>query len=209
VAAAQQRCRAASKDAKNAHYGYKYASAEAIITEAKAALADSGLSIIPVKQHVENAVLSREFVLMHENGESMTIVTTWPVVPDKGRPVDKAVAIAATTSLAYMLRDLLLMPRVDDADDLPARADKPQPAADRTTVEQLKKIKEYKTDLAIGPDAWKGIIAKRGASTAKELTVAQADELIKALAHRIATRQLADGFAEQEGGAAQATSKSE
>jgi hypothetical protein len=209
LAAAQQRCRAASKDSRNSYHGYKYASSEAIITEAKAALADSGLSVTPMKQHIENAVLSREFLLMHESGESLSIATSWPIVPDKGRPLDKAVAIAATSSLAYLLRDLLLMPRVDDADDLPAQTDKQQPVADRATTDQLKKLREYKTDLAVGTGDWGTIIAKRGVSTAKELTVTQADELIKALANRIATRQLADGLAEQEGGAAQATSKSD
>jgi hypothetical protein len=217
LAGAQQRCRAASKDAKNAHFGYRYASAEAIITEAKVALADSGLSIVSVRQHVENSVLTREFLLMHESGESLAITTSWPIVPDKGRPVDKATATSATSCLAYMLIDLLLMPRVDTEDDLPARQDKPNESAskptqraDGVTDEQLTKLREYMTDLGICPDAWKTILAKRGVNTARDLSTAQASELVQALGLRAASKQLADGLneSEQKGGAAQATSKS-
>jgi hypothetical protein len=47
------------------------------------------------------------------------------VVPERGRPLDKAFAVALTTSLSYLLRDLLQMPRGDEA-DMNARNDLPQ-----------------------------------------------------------------------------------
>jgi hypothetical protein len=67
-------------------------------------------------------------MLLHTSGERMEITIAWPVVPDRGRPLDKAVASAATTSLSYLLRDLLLMPRVDEADDIAGRDDTHVPA---------------------------------------------------------------------------------
>ena len=42
----------------------------------------------------------------------------WPIIPEKGRPWDKAHAGALTSSLAYFLRDLLLMPRVEEGTDM-------------------------------------------------------------------------------------------
>jgi hypothetical protein len=69
--------------------------------------------------------LVRQFLLLHTSGEERVLSTSWPVVPDKGRPLDKATASAATTSLAYLLRDLLLAPRVDPSDDLAGREDRP------------------------------------------------------------------------------------
>jgi hypothetical protein len=213
LAAAQQKCRAVSKDAKNSYHAYKYASAEAIIAEAKAALADTGLALAPIEQQVEESggryQLHRRFLLTHESGECLPLSVSWPVMPDRGRPLDKAAGAAATSSLSYLLRDLLMMPRVDGEDDVAARADKSQPVADRATTEQLTKIREYKNELGIGDDDWKSILAKRGVESARDLTDAQADELVKALAHRVATKQIADGLqeAERKGGAAQAETK--
>ena len=47
-----------------------------------------------------------------------------PIIPDKGRPMDKAVATARTYALGYMLRDLLLLPRVEPSADVDARDDR-------------------------------------------------------------------------------------
>jgi hypothetical protein len=136
---AQQLCHAVEHDARNEYHKYNYTSSEAIIGEAKRALAESGLALLPVEQTLDGHEkegesrfeLVRKFVLMHESGQSMPIVVHWPVCPEKGRPLDKATAAAATLSLSYLLRDLLLMPRVDEADEVPARDDRPaaKPAA--------------------------------------------------------------------------------
>ena len=134
---AQTQCRAVEKDARNTFHKYAYASAEAIIEEAKGPLNACGLALMPVGLHVnghekdgENRYeLEREFLLLHESGQSLAIKCHWPICPDKGRPLDKATASADTTSLAYTLRDLLLMPRVDPADDMNTRNDPDKPAA--------------------------------------------------------------------------------
>lgn len=136
LATAQQKCRAVEKDAYNTFHRYHYASAEAIIAQAKDALAESGLALLPVEQTLSGFAregegrfeLVRRFCLLHSSGEWMPISCAWPVCPEKGRPLDKATAIAATLSLSYLLRDLLLMPRVDPEDDAAARPDRP-PAA--------------------------------------------------------------------------------
>jgi hypothetical protein len=131
LVAAQASIRAIPHDARNQYHHYSYASAEAIITECKAALTANGLSLMPAGQSLQflegQTLLVRQFVLLHTGGEERSLTTAWPIVPDKGRPVDKATACAATTSLAYLLRDLLLAPRVDPADDLAGREDRPEP----------------------------------------------------------------------------------
>jgi hypothetical protein len=71
-------------------------------------------------------------------------------------------------------------------------------SAGKATVEQLKALKEHKDYLQIDAEAWKKILSKRGAEKAHDLTITQASELIKALAHRVATKQLADGLAEAD-----------
>jgi hypothetical protein len=135
---AQGRCEPAPKDAFNGFHRYHYASAESIIGTAKAALASSGLALVPLDQTLNGFAkegqdrfeLVRKFVLLHSSGEWVPISCAWPVVPEKGRPLDKATAVAATLSLSYLLRDLLLMPRVEESDDAAAREDRPaQPAA--------------------------------------------------------------------------------
>lgn len=135
LAKAQEKAKAVPHDATNAFHKYAYTSAEAVITEAKQALAGCGLAVVPQAQTLEASGdrldLHRTFVLVHESGESLAVSTVWPVIPDRGRPVDKAVAGAATTSLSYLLRDLLLMPRVDPEDDLAGREDREPPAPQR------------------------------------------------------------------------------
>jgi hypothetical protein len=125
LAVARDRCRTAFKGGFNDFHKYKYASADEVITVAKDALAETGLAIIPQSQKLSilgdgNAtvhVLDRTIFLSHSSGEFVPIeIGGWPVIPDKGRPLDKAVAVALTCSLAYWLRDLLQMPRGDEAD---------------------------------------------------------------------------------------------
>lgn len=140
LAKAREACAAAPKDGNNTHHKYRYASAEAVIGEARAALSGSGLALVPTMSELRDfggdPVLGRRFLLSHESGASVEIEHAWPVCPAPGRPADKAVAIADTSGLAYLLRDLLLMQRVDETDDMdhdgrenkPARAPEPRPA---------------------------------------------------------------------------------
>jgi hypothetical protein len=122
---AQQKCKSVEKDSYNTFHRYRYASAEAILAQAKEALSETGLALLPLEQALNGYArdgegrfeLVRKFCLLHISGEWMPLSCAWPVVLEKGRPLDKATAIAATLSLSYLLRDLLLMPRVDADDD--------------------------------------------------------------------------------------------
>lgn len=170
LAKAQAAVEAVPHDRRNDYHKYDYTSAEAIIREGKRALSASGLALVPVDQTLngweregENRFeLCRRFLLLHASGESCPVMVTWPVVPDRGRPLDKAVASAATTSLAYLLRDLLLMPRVDEADDLAGREDRP--AAKPAPVKAPDSIK--KTAKALPADG-KELLARLKAYDAR------------------------------------------
>jgi hypothetical protein len=129
LTAARERCQPAIKDRRNQFQKYDYASSESIISEAREALKSTGLSPVLTSPklrvtgsgHMAIYELTRHCHLIHTSGESVYLgELEWPVVVDKGRPIDKAFAIAITTSLAYFLRDLLLMPR-GAQDDMDAR----------------------------------------------------------------------------------------
>jgi hypothetical protein len=144
LAAARERCKAAVKDRRNEYQKYDYASSESIITEAAEALKSTGLSPVLTSPklrvtgsgHMAIYELTRHCHLIHTSGEAVNLgELEWPVLVDKGRPIDKAFAIAITTSLAYFLRDLLLMPR-GAQDDMDARSEEAVAApAESATVE--------------------------------------------------------------------------
>lgn len=121
LATARERCKPAEKSSKNEHHRYKYASAEAILETANEALHGTGLSVTPLSQTIARRECGDVLVCTFRlacGGEVVDAVKEWPVVPGNGRPMDKAVASADTTALGYFLRDLLLMPRVDETDDM-------------------------------------------------------------------------------------------
>jgi pyruvate/2-oxoglutarate dehydrogenase complex dihydrolipoamide acyltransferase (E2) component len=208
---AQQKCRAVEKDGWNAFHRYHYASSESIIAEAKDALADSGLALIPLEQTIDGHEktgearfeLRRRFCLLHSSGEWLPINVAWPVCPEKGRPLDKAAAIAATQSLAYLLRDLLLMPRVEAEDDMAGRQDRhppaptppptpAQPAAAKAPpgdaapepmrAEQEERLDRLLRDLGISEPQFADWIARRfGDGDWRKLSAEQASRVITGL----------------------------
>lgn len=108
-----------AKSSANSFHKYAYTSADTMIAATRSALAVAGLavrreswSITADERYVESV-----FAIMYgPTGETRTDRVAWPIVAEKGRPVDKALAGALTTSLSYWLRDLLLLPRDDDAE---------------------------------------------------------------------------------------------
>lgn len=135
LVAAQAAARAVAKDATNTFHRYRYASAESIIEEARSALSGAGLSVSVSKAEILRLgegtdvyyYLEAVYLLEHASGESRPVHTTVPIVPEKGRPLDKALAAARTYSLGYLLRDLLLLPRVEEGADVDQRDDRPRP----------------------------------------------------------------------------------
>lgn len=134
LVAAQKGARAVDTDARNKHYGYEYASAESMIQEGRQSLGDADLALSqgrvkirpldkPLKTGNEEArvVLEIEYVLRHKDGEEERWERDWPCVESNGRPIDKAMGAALTSSLKYMIRDLLQLPRDDEQADMDKR----------------------------------------------------------------------------------------
>ena len=167
---AQGAAGAVSKGSRNNFHKYKYASAEALIEEGRSALHGAGLALVPDSQSIELgtgdglSVLKRTYTLIHSGGGSLTMSQEWPIIPEKGRPMDKAVASAVTASLGYFLRDLLLMPRVDPADDLDSntRDSQPRGRENRPTRQRRNsapRTKANKTEEPAHklPGSWQGL----------------------------------------------------
>jgi len=107
------------KDSTNQFHKYEYVSAEAMITASSKALGDCGLSLTRswTLQFTDTQipVVLSTFTLTHADGETREFPPCpWFIVEGQGRPIDKALAGALTTSLSYFLRDLLMIPRVDE-----------------------------------------------------------------------------------------------
>ena len=122
LVSAQRTMQAVSKDSTNAFHKYKYASADDIIAAARVALNNQGLALIRSWKVVFNEAgiwVDSQFSLVHDGSAGVfnAGVVPFPVIEDKGRPLDKALAGALTSSLAYFLRDLLLIPKDDESMD--------------------------------------------------------------------------------------------
>ena len=122
--AAQDNLQVVPRDANNSFHGYSYTSAEAMMGAVRSVLlaeglvlSETGTEIIILGDRVAGVRVG--FSLRHvESGESREWSRDFPVVPEKGRPMDKAFASALTTGLNYALRGLLLVPRVDAGEDM-------------------------------------------------------------------------------------------
>lgn len=146
---AQRKAQAVGKDSTNTHQRYQYASAEAIIGEARKALNVSGLVLITLAWRLVSVAANASkdysatayridvtYKLLHQTGEWHLFECSTPVVPGKGRPEDKAEFSALTANLAYFLRGLLLLPRLDE-DAIDQRDDSGGNGAAETVRDQL------------------------------------------------------------------------
>lgn len=127
LVAAQKHAGNVPKASTNSFHRYRYASGEDVIAEARRALSDAGLALAVERYSVDHRephdYLCAEYVLMHESGDSRQWSSSTPIIPEKGRPADKALAAAKTYDLAYFLRALLLLPRVEEDAPDPDRRD--------------------------------------------------------------------------------------
>lgn len=135
---AQAVARAVRKDAENKWHKYSYASAEAVIEEAKECFAQAGLALLATNWSLagerDGAHVGRIFVhyrLVHEGGEALELSSSTPVITEKGRPADKAELGALTANLSYTLRGLLLLPREDASASIDGRDDRDYNDRDR------------------------------------------------------------------------------
>jgi hypothetical protein len=72
------------------------------------------------------------------------------------------------------------------------------PANGTVTSQQLAELRRLKDALAIKTDAWRAVVRKRGVETARDLTPAQAAELIAKLKARVVADQLEEKMAEDD-----------
>ena len=123
---AQQIVGAVAKTSTNAHQRYQYASAEDMLKAARAALNEAGVVVMRQGYTLDRNVardgeviidVRQTFYVIHaESGQHVMHDVVFPAVVGKGRPDDKAVAGALTSGLSYYMRDLLLIPRVDESE---------------------------------------------------------------------------------------------
>jgi hypothetical protein len=126
---AQRAAKAVEKDRKNQHFNYLYASTEQMILECAPHLSEHGLSLYQVSGRLQaldgikngdapQLVWRTRWTLSHADGSSISFEREWPVVPERGRPLDKATAAADTLTLGYLLRDIMLLARVEPGTEL-------------------------------------------------------------------------------------------
>ena len=124
LAAAQASADRIDKDSRNDFARFDYTSAESMMAMWTVIGEAHGLILRPkcVGRPVQiEGVTWLESVWMvehSETGESLEVEGFWPIVEAKGKPMDKAVASARTSSLGYLIRDLLIAPRVHPTVDM-------------------------------------------------------------------------------------------
>ena len=130
LVAAQQEIKHVGKTGRNKFYGYDYSTAEDMIAAGRSALNSAGLALDssawsfvaagpdappPVEKlpsPIGRVIVSH--MVIHASGAFMVREASTPVIPEKGRPADKAEFAALTANLSYFLRNLLQIPRGDD-----------------------------------------------------------------------------------------------
>lgn len=147
------------KNARNEFAKYDYVSADGMVGQLRSALISNGLLFNRSSWFVEGTLVRSNFSLIHvESGEERNFVADVPIVETKGRPADKAVLGAVTTALSYTLRDLLLVPRVDElevdnrSDDEPIR--RPSPPANASQLSPLAKEVEKESQRRDDGGSW-------------------------------------------------------
>jgi hypothetical protein len=128
LVAAAKSLKAIEKRGHNSFHRYEYATAEDVMDACRSALAAGGMAVDASEWDIQSMtdgsfLLRQKLRIVHESGEYRTRRIVWPIVPEKGRPLDKAVAVALTASLAYAVRGMLLAPRGIGEPDMSARDD--------------------------------------------------------------------------------------
>lgn len=155
---AQQAVSPVAKDARNEFQNFDYASAEAVIQAARAALADGGICVARLGYDLEIQegywVLCSTYLITGDPSYSAPFVRKFPLVPGKGRPLDKSLAVALTSDLAYTLRDLLLIPRIGVDESIDARNDAESGSGRKAKInERVEQLRKNIHDATAGASA--------------------------------------------------------
>jgi hypothetical protein len=128
---AQKSIGGVSKDKTNSFSNYKYTSSEHLVSVARRVLLENGLVVgrrnwtfeVGTAESELLKVKSKLFISHPESGESFDEEIEFPAIVRKGTAADKAICASLSTALAYWLRDVLLLPRVDEAYSMDKRND--------------------------------------------------------------------------------------
>lgn len=133
-----------SKDKFNEFSKYKYTSSEHLVSVARRVLLTNGLVVgrrnwsfeesanslirtsLPSEESKDSQLLnvrSKFFVSHPASGECFEEDVFFPAIIRKGTTPDKAICASLSTALAYWLRDILLLPRIDDPYSMEKRND--------------------------------------------------------------------------------------
>lgn len=163
LVAAQVAARAVEKDRRHDYHKYNYVSAEAMITEGRAALAAGDIALLTLgwawqtlpteyaegdKKRTAPGRVVIQYELRHVSGDATAFESSSWVVPEKGRSIDKAESGAITENLSYTLRGLLLLPRVDEGTSVETRPEPEGAAAGPDPV-----VRELRRQIAEADDA--------------------------------------------------------
>lgn len=148
IVSAQRLLTSVAKASDNKFGDYKYACAEDVMAACRSALLANGLAARRTRWCVEGEGpiywLVASYEISHESGETEThhMATRWPFAEGKGRPLDKQLAGALTSSLAYWLRDLLNVPRELQDEDMDRRDDRQhEPAPEVLGISRAGKLR--------------------------------------------------------------------
>lgn len=209
---AQKSIRGIVKTGRNSFQKYTYATTESMITECREALHSAGLTLVVLESRIDEAVapniphadllklgkgkesistfaaavsptvLRKKYALLCADGSSLEMRQDWPVFVENGRGPDKAVAAAVTASLGYFLRDLLLIPRVDDSDELDStKAQEAQQAEEAVYKKALSVVGGLFKGLGLGKDDVGAWCKDYNATTPRDMSIDELGELAEAL----------------------------
>lgn len=159
LAKARDKCQTAVKDKRNTHKHFDYASADSVIDTAKAAMEGTGLSLVPSSPKIRVLgqgttafySLTRAYALVHSSGETLPLGDAdWPIEHIKGSSLDRCYASAMTSSLAYIYRDVLAMPRGSEKDNEPQDKSEPEAASTTPSAGESQTLHEALADQANG-----------------------------------------------------------
>jgi len=179
--AAQWEARSISKDSRNSFSSYDYTSAESMMRMWTDISGRHGLALFPLELRVKYSpgdppILCTTWVLSHIRGEDRTLTMDWPIVTGKGKPMDKAIASARTSSLGYLIRDLLVAPRVHPTDDMdhdtwsqPRESKSGKPPRDYQ--DDVRVFEKALASMNISTETMSGYLRMRGTKPYDKMTV--------------------------------------
>lgn len=160
LVAAQMAMARVTKDSRVAfgNQRYAYTSAEDMIGACREALLAAGLALVRTWDinyiADRGAFVISDFLLCWDGGShEIGVRVPFPIVGQNGKGDDKALATALTSGLGYFLRDLLLVPKEDDAaqtvrsPEMDARDDRkivPKPVATKSIALGLHSASDIK-----------------------------------------------------------------